>query len=201
MRRPLWIVAALLLPAVPAGALGGWFEAFVYDRFALARGEVWRLLTGHWVHYSAGHLLADAAALLLGAGLVNERQTRAWLFTLSLAAGLIPVALWIGSPELARYGGLSGLALATWTFAAAGLMRSSRRLGVSVFCLVAAKVLAESLTGQFGLADLPDGEVVPATLAHGVGALVGIAGALWAGSGEKEGARTAAARFRRGCPG
>lgn len=201
MSRPLRFAAALLLPAVPAGALAGWSEALVYDRFAVAHGEVWRLLTGHWVHYSAGHLLADAAALLLGAGLVNGRQTRAWLLTLALAAGLIPVALWVASPDLARYGGLSGLALATWTFAAVGLARSSRGLSATVFTLVTAKVLAESLTGQFALADLPGAEVVPATGAHCVGALVGIAGALWAGSGEKEGARTADARFRRGCPG
>jgi len=33
-----------------------------YDRAAIAAGEVWRLASGHWTHYSLDHVVWDALA-------------------------------------------------------------------------------------------------------------------------------------------
>jgi len=72
MKRIPWLtVTTASLPALLAGASLGGFgvaDAAQYDRAALLRGEVWRLVTGHFVHWSLSHLVWDVLAfLILGA--------------------------------------------------------------------------------------------------------------------------------------
>ena len=42
--------------------LGAAPEAWVFDRTAIGQGEVWRLVTGHWVHSDFEHALWDIGA-------------------------------------------------------------------------------------------------------------------------------------------
>ena len=50
-RVPLWTLAlvgsGLLIYSMP-----GWTAHLVYDRTAILSGEVWRLITGNFVHWS-----------------------------------------------------------------------------------------------------------------------------------------------------
>lgn len=92
------LVLANLLPA----------DAMAWSRDALARGELWRLWTGPFSHWSAPHLagnLAAAAAL----GLLIGAPARRWIAVLPLAAPLLSAFLLIGAPALQHYRGLSGL--------------------------------------------------------------------------------------------
>jgi len=59
------IAAYLILGAAP--------EAWVFDRVAIAQGEWWRLITGHWVHSDLAHAAWDIAALLLLGALFEAR--------------------------------------------------------------------------------------------------------------------------------
>ena len=61
-------------------ALGAAPEAWIYDRVAIGGGEVWRLVTGHWVHTDSWHALWNIAALLL-LGLLFERRLFDALFS------------------------------------------------------------------------------------------------------------------------
>lgn len=98
------------LPSLLVALLPGWPEALVLDRAALASGQWWRLWTGHWVHFSPSHLAWNLAVMIVaGALLERARPGRLLRFTL-LAAPLISAAVLIGEPQLAAYGGLSGLA-------------------------------------------------------------------------------------------
>jgi hypothetical protein len=70
-QRP-WLTA--LAVAVASGlwlSLGPVPEALVFDRSAIAAGEWWRLLSGHWVHSDDRHALWDIAALALVGSLVE----------------------------------------------------------------------------------------------------------------------------------
>ena len=90
-------------------ALGAAPEAWIYDRVAIGGGEVWRLVTGHWVHTDPWHALWNIAALLL-LGLLFERRLQS-LLLMSLIVGTIAVDAWLwwGDTSLAYYCGLSGI--------------------------------------------------------------------------------------------
>lgn len=116
-----------ILPAALVALLPGAPAMLVLDRAALASGQWWRLWTGHWVHFSPSHLAWNLAVMLVaGALLERVRPGRLLRFTL-LAAPLISAAVLIGEPQLAAYGGLSGLATGVAALLALTELEHSRR--------------------------------------------------------------------------
>ena len=150
----------------------------VLDRDALAAGEVWRLWTGHLAHFSASHLLVDAAVfVLLTAALLRSGERRFGRLVFLGGAGL-GASLLVGDASLARYGGLSGLnalllgRLAVRWFQAGGRLRV---LGLALLAVAVGKFSLDSIglggTGvEFGSA-----AVVPCHLSHWLGLAWGLA--------------------------
>ena len=151
-------------------------ESWVFDRAAIAQGEWWRLLTGHWVHSDPQHAQWDIAALLVF-GLLFEARLR-WHLPLALLVATFGVdaLLWWGEPDLQRYCGLSGILNG---LLAAGLVQLWRDFRHPVVLVTAAgmalKIVIEMHTGRalFTETAWPS---VPA--AHAAGMLCGLA---WAG--------------------
>ena len=84
-------------------------EALQYDRMAVLRGELWRIVTCHWTHWSLDHLLWDLA-VFVGLGAACEQMNRSrYLICLAAATILIPLAVVIFLPDIETYRGLSGL--------------------------------------------------------------------------------------------
>jgi rhomboid family GlyGly-CTERM serine protease len=132
-RAGWWVATALpvVLQCLPARAR----DALAYDRAAIAAGEVWRLVTGHFVHLGWAHCLLNVACVALCASVLAARD-RAWVTLGGLAAGC-GVLLWVGAPEVARYVGLSGVVYglavrALWPYA-----RRDRWVGLVLLALVA----------------------------------------------------------------
>lgn len=91
--------------------------SLLYSRPALADGEVWRLVTGHFMHFSWTHLAADIGGFLLLGVLVEKEQGRRTMLRLLVLFALgTSAALWLFVPQLAFYGGISALnyGLLTW---------------------------------------------------------------------------------------
>jgi rhomboid family GlyGly-CTERM serine protease len=97
----LAVAAYLVLGAAP--------EAWVFDRVAIAQGEWWRLVTGHWVHSDLAHAAWDIIALLLF-GVLFEARLK-WRLPLALLIATVGVDMWLwwGEPALDYYCGLSGI--------------------------------------------------------------------------------------------
>lgn len=136
------LLAVLLLAAATPDAL----QAFAYERAALARGEWWRIYTGHFVHFGPGHLVWNLLVLLIAGGWL-ERLTpgpaRVYLLTAPLAVGL---GLHVFRPALAVYAGYSGVAAGLFALLALtlGLRAGSHRLlGTLLLVLLLAKTLYE----------------------------------------------------------
>lgn len=169
----------LLLTAIAISAYltpGPAPEGWVFDRTAIASGEWWRLLTGHWVHSDPQHALWDIAALLIFGLLFEARLGWRLPLVLLLATAGVDAWAWWGQPELQRYCGLSGILNG---LLAAGLYRMWRDFPHPVVPLTAAaailKILLETQSGdalftQTAWASLP--------LAHAAGFLSGMVGAL-----------------------
>ena len=105
-----WRVIVLAAAAVAAYlGLGATPEAWVFDRQAIAEGEWWRLLTGHWVHSDASHAGWDISMMLLFGVLFEARLQWRLPLVLLLASLAVDAWLWWGVPDLRFYCGLSGI--------------------------------------------------------------------------------------------
>jgi rhomboid family GlyGly-CTERM serine protease len=162
-----------------AAAAGLWLllgpvpEALVFDRAAIAGGEIWRLVTGHLVHSDGRHALWDIGALALIGCLMEEKGPRR--LALAAGAGILAVdaGLWWGLPGLERYCGLSGMLNALFVVALADLWRRHRHPVFPLAALIlGAKLLAEAVAGQSLVLDT-EWPAVP--LAHVAGCLGGLA--------------------------
>lgn len=158
------LALALYLLAGPAPG------ALVYDRAAIAQGEWWRLLSGHWVHADGSHAGWDILGLLCLGLLFEPKLGR--LLPLALLAGTAAVDLWLLTGSgLARYCGLSGILNA---LLAAGLAAWWRELRSPAIPLVAAGALAKIVV-EIGAGEaLFTRTLWPSTpIAHGAGFAAG----------------------------
>ena len=102
------IVLLVALALMSSGESGR--EWLRFDRGGIAAGEVWRLLTGHFVHLGTSHTLLNLAGLVLVWILVGTTFTwQQWLYVMAGSVAAIDLGLWFGSPQLEWYVGLSGL--------------------------------------------------------------------------------------------
>lgn len=169
-------VVTLLVVAAAIGTyvIPGLASQMVYDRAAILSGEVWRLLTGNWVHFSTRHLLYDLLALGI-AGWIIERRGYPYFGLLcvlsALAIGTVLLAI---RPEVQSYGGLSGVATAAIIYLALRGVKEPapwRWICIAALILIVGKVLLESITGRFIITAADSAPFVPLPLSHIVGAL------------------------------
>ena len=153
-----------------------------YDRAAIAAGEVWRLVSGHWAHYSFDHVFWDVVAFA-ALGMACEWRSRArFLVCLVLSALAISVSVWWMLPEIQVYRGLSGIDSALFMFLAASMWNDgcrSERPGlqaIAMACVTAflLKVAFELMTGRTVFVQEMDPGAVGVPLAHIVGAGCGL---------------------------
>jgi len=104
-RSLLLVTAAIAAYLVLGAAPGDW----VFDRVAIARGDWWRLITGHWVHSDLTHAVWDISALLLLGVLFEARLQWRLPMVLLLTSLGVDAWLWWGDPALSHYCGLSGI--------------------------------------------------------------------------------------------
>ncbi len=160
--------------------LAGWLPANALDwQPDLAAREPWRAVTAAWVHWSPRHLAANAAGVVVVAAL-------GWVARLPWPAALAWALAWpltqlglLLRPELAHYGGLSGVLHAGVTIAAIWLMlapgdRLKRRIGLAIALGVVTKLWLETPWGP-ALQTSAEWDIAIAPLAHATGALAGAA--------------------------
>lgn len=143
----------------------------------LAGREPWRAWTAAFVHWSALHLAANlAGALAVGALGAMARLPVAAALAWAAAWPITHWALWL-RPELAHYGGLSGVlhggaaVVALWlTVTRPGPQRA---VGAVLLVGIAAKLLHEEPWGAV-LRSGGGWDIAVAPLAHATGAVAGL---------------------------
>jgi rhomboid family GlyGly-CTERM serine protease len=119
-----------------------------YERTAIAQGEWWRLISGHWVHLGPRHLLPDAAGLvLLWALYARALRPGSWLLAMACATVAIDAGLWWGQPDVQWYVGISGLLHGAWAAGSAAVALKGGREGWVMLAALAAKLAVEHYSG------------------------------------------------------
>lgn len=152
-------------------------SGLVDNRAAVLRGELWRLWTGHWVHFGASHLWWNLAVFVPAGGWAECLAPGRARLLLALAPGAISVVLLAVEPALVRYGGLSGLATAMLALLALTQLasaRTNRWLWRGVLALITMKIAIEFLARQPMFAHFTDPGIHAVPLAH----LAGLACAM-----------------------
>jgi rhomboid family GlyGly-CTERM serine protease len=172
LRWPLACLAALLLPL-----LGGdtWRLALRYDRAAVAAGQLWRLVTAHFVHLDLRHGLLNAVALaLLWALFARSWRPSAWLLIVLASMLAIAAGFWWLQPSLQWYVGASGVLHGVFAAGCIAMLREQPRVGAVACALLIVKLAWEHWQGPL---PLEDGPVITAAHLYGAlgGALAGIA--------------------------
>lgn len=149
----------------------------LYQRTAILHGQIWRLFTGHFVHFGVSHLGWNLAVVLMAGIWLECRWTgiaRGFMVLVPVVIGLVLLTM---EPRLEAYAGLSGVA--TGLIAILGLLLwrskgSDRWLGMAMLGLIMIKSLGEWALNMPLFARFPDNEIRMEPLAH----LAGIMAAL-----------------------
>jgi rhomboid family GlyGly-CTERM serine protease len=173
---------ALLIALLPQS----FAAALQYDRTRILSGELHRLLTCHWTHWSGEHFAWDAITFL-ALGIACERRSRArFPAVVGLCAFAVPLGLLLVLPNLHVYRGLSGIDTALFGFLAVGVLRDSIRRGSRAGAAVAGlfivafaiKTCVEFFSGVTVFVDARLADFAPVPLAHLLGFAAGAGVAL-----------------------
>lgn len=152
-------------------------EALIYRRTEIAAGQWWRLWTGHLVHFTWSHLLADLVVFGTAGAWLEWLAPRGTRWFLVIAPAAVSALLYFADTDLAYYGGLSGLAVGLLVLLALVQLRrdtaAPRWLWPAVLVLVGGKIALEAIAQTPLVADFGP-EIKISTLAH----LGGVACAL-----------------------
>ena len=90
-----------------------WFNSFCsfmeFDRCLILNGEIWRLITGHLVHWSSEHFYLDSMVFILQGITFEKKIGHKYWSMLVLSALFISATLLIFRQDLLYYRGISGL--------------------------------------------------------------------------------------------
>jgi rhomboid family GlyGly-CTERM serine protease len=149
-----------------------------YARSLLEQGQLWRLLTAHFVHLGWGHVGLNLAGLGLTAWLLQDVLSRMdWLATVAISIVVIDTGLYLLEPQIEWYVGLSGVLHALLAVGAIRLWRVSKALGSVLFAGLVCKLLWEQLAGPSEWSELASGGPV-VVAAHAFGFVGGMIYAL-----------------------
>lgn len=175
-----WLLPVLVLLVAILLGLGGemaqqWLR---FDRAAISSGELWRLVTGHFVHLGWSHFALNGAGLVLVWYLVGDVfDWIRWFLIGVFTVITMDIGLWLFDPGLMWYVGLSGL---LHGILAAGLMdklRKPDKEALILMVLLLGKLAWEQFSGPLpGSESTAGGTVVVDS--HLFGALGGVVAAI-----------------------
>lgn len=145
-----------------------------YERAGLDSAEFWRLVTGHLVHLSWGHLWLNVIALIVMAILFDGLMSGSdWILASVLSALSIDIGLYLFEPDVVWYVGLSGALHGLAMVGAFALRRSFPSLGYILLLGICVKLTYEQLLGPIPFSEETSGGPV-LVAAHFYGAIGGL---------------------------
>ena len=176
LHTALLIVTAGLIYILP-----GCTQLLIYDRTAIFAGESWRLVTGHWVHYSPSHLAYNLVALTLMGTLIELQESRRLLLLCLVSSITIGLSLLVFRPDLDYFAGASGIISAAVVYYSLREITVSgpfRTIWFAVLVLLVGKIVLESFWPGSSLVGV-SGNFVVIPLSHAVGAVSGLFLFFW----------------------
>ena len=156
-----------------------------YDQTLIKAGEIWRLLTGHWTHWSFDHFLWCTITFIVLGSICEKLNKTGFLLSLISSAVIIPAVSWIAAPHMLFYRGLSGICSSIFVTCSVLLARRALLdrdwmnflLSLVGGCLFLIKIVYECISGQAFFVQSSD-VFTPVPLAHLTGGITGLIAAV-----------------------
>lgn len=172
-----WLTLGLTLLTIILYLAGPvFFNHLVFLKGAIEQ-QLWRCLTGHFVHCNVEHLFWDVVALVI-LGSAIELKSRGDLL-LSLFISCVSVSLWLlwGEPRLQTYCGLSGALNGMLVMAAVTYWQETKnKMYLMIIAATIGKIILELTTHQTIFTNLAS-QAVPG--AHAAGMVGGLGYVLY----------------------
>ncbi len=166
-------VMSLLMTAGP-----GTQSLLEYQRQAILDGELWRLLSGHFIHISWSHLLLNIGGLsLIWLMAGNGLRLRDWLLSILFIALFISCALILINPEIVWYRGFSGILHGLFVLVAGHYLKTRPYFAMLLLATLLGKLFYENFSGQMPWHGDHTGFAI-ITQAHVYGSVAGILAAI-----------------------
>ena len=169
---------AILLATLPSSG-----DLLQWERGPQFLDDGWRVITGHFVHWSANHAFWDILVFAILAAICEQRSRSLLLLLLGVSALLISFGIRVFEPSIDSYRGLSGINTGLFTLVVLILLREKWRANERRWCYIACalllglgvKTIFELVTGATLFVQIPTSEFEPLASVHLVGIAVGIA--------------------------
>lgn len=148
------------------------FDSWVFEQAAVRNGQVWRWISGHFVHCSFEHLFWDLVGLVILGAVIEGNDRRHALPALFFSCLGVSVWLFMGQSGFMSYCGLSGALNGLLVVAVALQMRATKnRIYILAIFMTVFKMIFEFTTHQTIFTDLA-AQSVPG--AHAAGFMAGL---------------------------
>jgi rhomboid family GlyGly-CTERM serine protease len=171
------IVSLVALLAYVFPTMSQWLQL---DFDAVARGQWWRIWTGHLTHYDGGHLFWDLLMFATLGAVCERRHPSLFLPAILLIVAVISVSIGLFCDGITLYRGLSGLDTGLFVWFVGDQCRECSFRGERVFAMLwlmpvvglIGKLIFEATTGQTLFVDST--AFTPLVESHIAGATIGL---------------------------
>lgn len=147
-------------------------SALAYDRRALASGEVWRLVTAHFVHLDVEHMMLNVfGVVLMWALFARDYSPGRWLAIYLFSGLAISAGLWFLDPGVPWYVGASGAQHGILAAGTLALVRRGDFIRWVLAAILVAKLSYERFAGAMPFQETGE-TIVNAHLYGAVGGIV-----------------------------
>lgn len=136
--------AIILLLVVLQSYSSSLHDALSYDRSQISSGEVWRIITAHFLHLSWAHLLANILGYCLLTLLYLESYS--WpedILLVSILAAAVGGLLYLFAPKTDWYLGFSGVLIGLYAYYSVAKIKKLPRQGAFILLVLVVKILRE----------------------------------------------------------
>jgi rhomboid family GlyGly-CTERM serine protease len=149
-------------------------EHFRYETRAIHDLQLWRLLSGHWVHANWVHYVLNMAGFVLCLALTDIHWSSwQWGWRILLLSLGISLCFYGLQPDMGWYVGFSGVLFGLYILAASATLRIQPLLSGLLLAFIAIKIILE----QWSSANITSGDLIGVPVlvdAHFYGVLLAI---------------------------
>lgn len=171
VRFPFWSFLVIVLSSF-VFAVDTLPPILIYEYNGIMDGEYWRLISGHFVHFSIFHLGFNIVLFGISGWYIEQRRYPGFVLLIFVSALIIGISMMILNPYMQFYGGLSGIAHGTLYYLALFSLRESKLWGAMswlIIIVVPLKVAMEMVMGGSPLTYVSTETFIPVPLSHMMG--------------------------------
>jgi len=119
-------------------------ELLRYDSLLIQNHQLWRFVSGHWVHANWTHFLLNITGFVLCLALTGVRwSVWQWSWRIIILSIAISCAFSLWQPQLGWYVGFSGVLFGLYVLAAVASLPEQRLMSVILLLFIGLKIILE----------------------------------------------------------